>query len=56
MGKDFGKTFRMEELDGGKCRRVVNKIFIGISCQLYMSFFGVFLVLLWPNRAYFDMV
>ena len=32
MGKDFGKSFRMEELDGGKCRWVVNKIFIGISC------------------------
>ena len=31
MGRDFGKTFRMEELDGGKCRRVVNKSFIGIS-------------------------
>ena len=43
MGKDFGKTFRIEELEGGKCRRVVNNIFIEISCQLCMSFFGVFL-------------
>ena len=46
MGKDFGKSFRMEELDGGKCGWVVKKIFIGISCQLYRSFIGVFLLLL----------
>ena len=43
MGKDFGKTFRMEELDRGKWGRVVNKIFIGSSCQLYISFLAFFL-------------
>ena len=42
MGKDFGKTFRIEELDGRKCRSVVNKIFIGISCQMYMPFLAFF--------------
>ena len=52
MGKDFGKTFRIEELEGGKCRRVVNNIFIEISCQLCMSFFGVFLRLFWLNCGY----
>ena len=63
MGKDLGKTFRMEELDGGKWRRVVNKIFIGISCQLYISFFGVFpgffgrivLILIWFERSPFPL-